>query len=71
MKITNLRLVHLLIFILLFFSLLGCEKHINPLSEEERTWIEKNNGKIRLTPDPAFPPIDFFNENGTYRIIEP
>ena len=37
------------------------------LTEKERTWLQKNEGKIRLGPDPNAPPLDFFNEKGEYK----
>jgi len=38
----------------------------DPLSEEEREWLAVHP-VIRLAPDPDFPPIEYFDENGEYR----
>ncbi len=39
------------------------------LTPEERQWLKKHIGKIKLAPTPNYPPIDFFDENGVYRGI--
>jgi diguanylate cyclase (GGDEF)-like protein/PAS domain S-box-containing protein len=36
------------------------------LSEEERTWITEHP-VITVAPDPDFPPIEYFDENGEYQ----
>ena len=36
------------------------------LTEQEKLWLE-NHPVIRVGPDPLFPPIEFFDENGKYR----
>jgi len=36
------------------------------LSEEEKSWLKRHNGEIRLAPDPFFPPYEFFNNEGVY-----
>ncbi|MCD6495027.1 diguanylate cyclase [Candidatus Bipolaricaulota bacterium] len=36
------------------------------LTQEERDWISAHPA-ITAAPDPAFPPIEYFNENGEYR----
>ncbi|NQU58222.1 MAG: transporter substrate-binding domain-containing protein [Rhodospirillales bacterium] len=38
------------------------------LTKKERQWLSQHP-VIRLTPDPAFPPIEFFNEKGNFRGI--
>lgn len=37
------------------------------LTDEERAWLDARNGVIRLAPDPAFPPLEWFDEWGAYR----
>ncbi len=39
----------------------------DPLTTEERAWLNENDGKIRLGPDPNAPPLDFFDESGHYK----
>lgn len=41
------------------------------LTAEERKWVQENNGKIRLAPDPYFPPLEYFNEKGELEGIAP
>ena len=36
------------------------------LTNQEREWVELHNGSIRLAPDPAFAPFEFFDEEGNY-----
>ncbi|MCU4155477.1 transporter substrate-binding domain-containing protein [Carboxylicivirga sp. A043] len=36
------------------------------LTNQEREWVEIHNGAIRLAPDPAFAPFEFFDEEGNY-----
>ncbi len=36
------------------------------LTAEERAWIEEHP-VVRVAPDPDFPPIEFFDEDGVYR----
>ncbi len=38
------------------------------MSEEESEWLVAHP-VIRLAPDPDFPPIEYFDENGEYRGI--
>ena len=44
------------------------EKRPIELSEEERSWIKANPG-VRLGIDPAWPPFEWFDENGKYNGI--
>ncbi len=39
----------------------------DPLSKEEREWLSKHNGKIRLAHDPNARPIDYLDENGEFK----
>ncbi|MDD2619771.1 MAG: transporter substrate-binding domain-containing protein [Syntrophomonadaceae bacterium] len=41
------------------------ERVIDPLTPEDRKWLAAHP-VIRLAPDPSFPPIEFFDENGNY-----
>jgi PAS domain S-box-containing protein len=43
----------------------GDSTHVE-LTNEERAWISAH-GPIRFAPDPAFPPIEWFDEEGRYR----
>lgn len=36
------------------------------LSIEERDWL-KEHAVLRFAPDPDFPPIEYFDENGNYQ----
>lgn len=38
------------------------------LNVSERTWL-KAHPVIRLAPDPNFPPVEYFDKDGTYRGI--
>lgn len=38
----------------------------DPLSREERAWVDARSGAIRLAPSPFWEPMEFFNENGDY-----
>jgi signal transduction histidine kinase len=38
------------------------------LTPEERAWVRKH-GAIKMAPDPEFPPIEFFDDQGRYRGI--
>ncbi|HOY65771.1 MAG TPA: transporter substrate-binding domain-containing protein [Candidatus Ozemobacteraceae bacterium] len=37
------------------------------LTPEEQAWIAARGNVIRLAPDPAFPPLEWFDERGEYR----
>ncbi|MCE1255033.1 MAG: transporter substrate-binding domain-containing protein, partial [Anaerolineae bacterium] len=59
----------LAIFVVLIFGLVTIIQYNNPpdiLSPEERFWLSQH-GPIRLAPDPNFPPLEYFNENGEYK----
>ncbi|TAJ13492.1 hypothetical protein DMA11_08750 [Marinilabiliaceae bacterium JC017] len=36
------------------------------LTPAEKEWLKKHNGRIRIAPDPNFPPLEFFDEAGNY-----
>lgn len=44
---------------------------IDFLAAEERKWLQENNGKITIAPDPYFPPLEYFNEKGELHGIAP
>lgn len=57
-------------FILVLVLLISLDSELprsDPLTPEERAWLNKHNGKITLTADPVYPPIDFIDKNGVYR----
>jgi diguanylate cyclase (GGDEF)-like protein/PAS domain S-box-containing protein len=39
------------------------------LSPEEQEWLRKMDGKIRVAPDPHYPPMEFFDEDGNFQGI--
>jgi len=41
------------------------KKCVDPLTAAERAWL-KAHPVIRLAPDPDFPPVEYFDKNGTY-----
>ncbi len=40
-------------------------KNVVPLTASEQAWL-KSHPKIRLAPDPNFPPVEYFAANGNY-----
>ncbi len=58
----------ILLAVFLFTASAACHGGIeDPLTTEERAWLNENDGKIRLGPDPNAPPLDFFDEFGQYK----
>ncbi len=50
--------------------LFSCEKEIpDHLTIEERRWLNENSGKIRVAPDPAWPPYEYIDEEGKFQGI--
>ena len=43
----------------------------DPLTRQEREWLTKHNGKIVLAHAPSANPIDFIDENGEFRGLQP
>ncbi len=41
-------------------------KHLIALTQEEQNWLDKHP-VIAMAPDPAWPPIEFFDNKGVYR----
>ena len=64
-------------FILLFLSGLVLTTHLLhmhfhgkvKLTGQEKVWLQQHDGKIRIAPDPYWPPIEFFDADGQYRGI--
>jgi len=54
--------------ILLLAGACACRLFAAELTSEEQTWL-KNHPVIRIAPDPEFPPIEWIDEDGTYRGI--
>ena len=60
------------VFALLFVSLLTwfCNDNTSVtgdiLTLKERRWLDSLNRPLILAPDPAFPPMEYFNERGKY-----
>jgi len=50
-----------IIFLILTFPVLGVE---DPLTPEERVWLEKHDGQIVISNLTDFPPYTFIDENG-------
>ena len=57
----------LVIFIVVQFSVLATAGGKDILSQEERQWLIKHEGKIRYAPLPNYPPIDFIDSEGTHK----
>ncbi|MDA3814500.1 MAG: transporter substrate-binding domain-containing protein [Candidatus Cloacimonetes bacterium] len=58
-----------LLFVILVFTTLSSIQAVNAnLTDEEREWLAKHQ-TIRIAPDPEFPPIEWFDENGIYQGI--
>ncbi|RLC55274.1 MAG: hypothetical protein DRH89_08000, partial [Candidatus Cloacimonadota bacterium] len=58
-----------LLFVILVFTTLSSIQAINTnLTNEEREWLAKHQ-IISIAPDPDFPPIEWFDENGIYQGI--
>jgi|GEM_PF-3130923 PAS domain S-box-containing protein len=63
------------IFIVILFSILSvfsCPVQATGpdfLSPEERKWLQEHDGKILVAPDPFYPPMEYFDEKGTFRGI--
>ena len=67
----NSRSAYTLSFILLLMTVFNCSspdrfRELPELSEKEKLWLE-NHPVIRVGPDPLFPPIEFFDEDGKYK----
>ncbi len=51
--------------ILVFASVVTASEK-DPLTPEERAWLDAHSGEIRLAPSPNWEPLEFFNESGDY-----
>lgn len=46
---------------------LNADRLDDPLTREERAWLNAHSGKIRLAPAPFWEPMEFFDDTGTYQ----
>jgi len=53
------------LLVLAFFTLDSSNRSIDPLTAEERAWLEAHP-VIRFAPDPDFPPTEYFSSDGRY-----
>ncbi len=60
--------IHLLLACVLLFPLCAISGEAHSLSAPEKQWLA-DHPVISLAPDPDYPPIEFLEENGTYRGI--
>ena len=60
------KLLSIIIVPCLFFA---CNKKKDPLSFEERNWLKSNEGTIVVAAEPDWPPVTFFEDDGTYKGI--
>ncbi len=64
------RLSIWLVYFVLITSLLSCQKNeiisSDPLTKEERAWLDSLNRDLLFAPDPTFPPYEYFDEKGQY-----
>ncbi|MCP5007067.1 MAG: PAS domain S-box protein [Planctomycetes bacterium] len=68
MKTNSIRTILAILLAVFSFTATTCHGDVeDPLTTEERAWLNENNGKIRLGPDPHAPPLDFFDESGHYK----
>ena len=57
------------LFVFAAFLFLTCQPKPNTddfLTIEEREWLKNHEGSIRLAPDPGWPPVEFFDNDGCY-----
>jgi ABC-type amino acid transport substrate-binding protein/AraC-like DNA-binding protein len=54
------------IFSILFIASCSEDTSSHVLNSQETEWLEKHRYNIRIAPDPNDPPIEFFDEKGTY-----
>ncbi|BCS95231.1 hypothetical protein DSLASN_08630 [Desulfoluna limicola] len=55
-----------LIWVILFSSSVATAAGKDPLTPDERAWLDAHSGQIRLGPSPNWEPLEFFNESGDY-----
>jgi PAS domain S-box-containing protein len=68
-KIILAILISVLFSILSGFSFPVHASHPDFLSTEERKWLKEHDGKIRVAPDPYYPPLEYFDEKGIFKGI--
>lgn len=70
---TNMRLRRIFLLILLLTSLIGCHptdiNTVDPLTKSERAWLDSLNRELVIAPDPSYPPIEYFDDNGELKGI--
>lgn len=62
----------LLLVLLIGLSVLcahGLAQDRDILTAEEREWLKKHEGQLRIAPDSSFAPIEFFDEKGNFQGI--
>jgi PAS domain S-box-containing protein len=45
----------------------SCRSQEIRLTPQEQEWLQEHRYTLRLTPDPAYPPLEFFDAEGVYR----
>jgi len=58
-------IIKLLSIIIVLCLFLACNKKKDPLSFEERNWLKSNDDTIVIAVQPDWPPVSFFEDNGT------
>jgi PAS domain S-box-containing protein len=58
-----------LLFFILFIFPYPAAANSDFLSPEERQWLKEHDGKIRVGPDPYYPPLEYLDENGVFQGI--
>lgn len=56
----------LCIFAMFLCVLVGCGRDEDPLTPEERAWLDAHDRKIVLAGESGWPPISFLDENGRF-----
>ncbi|WP_028573927.1 ATP-binding protein [Desulfonatronovibrio hydrogenovorans] len=52
--------------LILLAPCIGKASFLDTLSSEEREWLDEMDGKIRVAPDPYFPPLEYFDDEGRF-----
>jgi PAS domain S-box-containing protein len=68
-KISMAVLISVLFSVLSIFSSPVHASYPDFLSPEERQWLQEHDGKIRVAPDPYYPPLEYFDEKGIFKGI--
>lgn len=72
-KLKTFNFYAIICLILIFFVLTvnNTCNYIDPLTQEEREWLSKHDGRIRLTNAPDWPPTAFVDSNKIFKGISP